>query len=91
MSKSRFERNAANCMRFAQEAGDPALSYGFMKMAEAWRALENTRSHAHAGQHTRPRTSANRWIISRERAARRAVAAHKKPRPPLARSGSRSR
>jgi hypothetical protein len=90
MSKSRFERNAANCRRLAQEAGDAVLSYGFMKMAEAWLALENSRSHTHAGQHTGRRRSAKRRIIPRRRAARRAVAAQKRAQPPLARSGSRS-
>jgi hypothetical protein len=91
MSKSRFERNAANCRRFAQEAGDAVLSYGFMKMAEAWLGLENRRSHVRGVQHTRPRTSAKRRIVPRERAARRPVAAHKKPRLRVERSSSRSR
>ena len=76
MSKTKFERNAANCVRFAQEAGDAVLSYGFMKMAEAWLALENRRIHAHARQ----RTSAERRISPRKRATPRAATAHKKRR-----------
>jgi len=35
MSKSSFERNAANCMQFAQEAGDAVLNSGWPSRTDA--------------------------------------------------------
>lgn len=60
MSKNRFERNATNCMRLAQAAGDAVLSYGFMTMAQAWRDLDKRRGHSPASHRTRRRSSTRR-------------------------------
>jgi len=36
----KYQQNGANCMRLAQEANDAVLSFGYMKMAEAWLELD---------------------------------------------------
>jgi hypothetical protein len=59
MAKDRFERNAAKCVRLAKGAGDAVLSYGFLKMAEAWRDLAKRRDSP-TRQHTRRRSTTHR-------------------------------
>jgi len=65
MPRNRFERNAARCVRLAQGAGDAVLSYGFMKMAEAWRDLDRRRSHSPTRHRTRRPSSTHRHIRRR--------------------------
>ncbi len=40
MLSNRYEKNSARCVRLARESGDAVLSYGLMKMAEAWLELD---------------------------------------------------
>src|SRR5919109_1481880 len=43
MLSSRYEKNSARCVRLARESGDAVLTYGLMKMAEAWLELGRNR------------------------------------------------
>jgi hypothetical protein len=40
---SLLQQNGANCMRLARETNDAVLSFGYMKMAQAWLDLEKRR------------------------------------------------
>src|SRR5262249_37971661 len=40
---SKYQQNAANCMRLARETNDAVLSFGYMKMAQTWSDLEKRR------------------------------------------------
>jgi hypothetical protein len=63
---SEYQQNGAHCMRLAQEANDAVLSFGYMKMAEAWleldkrcRAKRRLRGRSH---HTRSRRMNRRTL-----------------------------
>jgi hypothetical protein len=72
MAKNRFRRNAANCMTLAKGIEDLVLSYGYRKMAEAWRDLDKRRGHSNARHGTRRRSSTHpQHNAARERPARR--------------------
>src|SRR5262245_39142267 len=43
MLSTRYEKNSARCVRLASESGDAMLSYGLLKMAEAWLELDRNR------------------------------------------------
>jgi hypothetical protein len=43
MLSTRYEKNSARCARLARETGDSVLSFGLMKMAEAWLDLAKNR------------------------------------------------
>ena len=40
---SKYRQNSANCVRLAGETNEPVLSFGYMKMAEAWLDLDKRR------------------------------------------------
>jgi hypothetical protein len=55
---SKYQQNGANCKRLAQEANDAVLSFGYMKMAEAWLKLDKRRAKGRLrarSHHTRSR------------------------------------
>jgi hypothetical protein len=43
MLSNKYEKNSARCVRLARQSGDAVLSYGLMKMAEAWLELGRNR------------------------------------------------
>jgi hypothetical protein len=56
----KYQQNAANCMRLARETNDAVLSFGYMKMAQAWSDLEKEASPNHEAEATQS-TIAAHW------------------------------
>ena len=53
MLSNKYEKNSARCVRLARESGDTVLSYGLMKMAEAWLELDRNRHRKTLREHRR--------------------------------------
>ena len=76
---SKYQQNGGKCMRLAREANDAVLSFGYMKMAEAWLDLDKhcranssfrARSHHTKSQHMNRRTlRARRKTVNRNKKA----------------------
>jgi hypothetical protein len=83
MLSNRYEKNSARCVRLARESGDAVLSYGLMKMAEAWLELDRNRHPKTLGEQRRqtrsrranPRIgSSSRRVIKRSKAPSKTAA-----------------
>ena len=57
MSRNMYEQRAAKCVRLAQKTNEALLSFGLMKMAQAWLDLAEKRRPDLGGEMT-PRSSA---------------------------------
>jgi hypothetical protein len=76
MFSNRYDKNAAKCARLARESGDSVLSFGLLRMADAWLELAKNRREGDVRQtsaHTR--SHRGRW---RMRSSSRGVVSHRK-------------
>src|SRR5436190_23767740 len=75
---SRYQQNGANCMRLARETNDAVLSFGYVKMAQAWLELEKSRRRnprrRALSKHTRSRGMNRRRHLSSRRTLKRKTA-----------------
>jgi hypothetical protein len=69
-----YEEHAVSCVRLAETANEAIISFGLIKMAQAWLDLADSKSRADPAQKGAPRSSSEHTTSRRLNRAARAAA-----------------